>query len=482
MKISKKRLSAEIASRSFPCFAETLHPRLDPTPFHRRYYDILDRFASGRIRRLIVSIPPQHGKSTAASQLLPAYILGKNPSANIAVASYNMALASRFSRQVQRIMSEQLYKAAFPCTRLREAAARGSNYVRTAEEFDIVGTGGRLLAAGRESSLTGNTVDVFILDDLYKDAMEANSPVVRDNTWAWYNSVVKTRLHNGSQELIAFTRWHDDDLIGRIEAHEQVVELTDMEELASVPPDAWVKINFEAVKASAPSPLDPRAAGEPLWPERHSLELLRQKRQLDPFVFETMYQGHPASREGVLYKEFAVYRDLPEDTVRRGNYTDTADTGGDFLCSVCYETGRDGVIYITDVVYSRESMETTEAEVAEMLRRNHVQVARIESNNGGRGFARAVGKLVPETQVEWFHQSRNKEARILSNSAAVNRSVAMPENWQIKWKEFHNDLATYRRLYRANRRHDAPDVLSGIIETETEQYEKKKIKAFGFKS
>ena len=481
MKISKQKAAAELGRRSLCYFAGTTAPELSLTPFHLRYYAALDAFARGLVRRLIVTLPPQHGKSTGSSRLLPAFLLGLDPAKQIALASYNLALAARFSRQVQRLIASTAYRQTFPGTRLPEPEECRKGWSRTAERFDVAGSGGGLLAAGREGALTGNPVDVFILDDLYKNGLEANSPLIRDNVWEWYNSVVKTRLHNASQELIVFTRWHEDDLIGRIAQNETVRTAATPEEIAATAPDEWVRLNFEAIKTGPPTPLDPRAPGEALWPERHSAELLATKRKLDPVIFETLYQGNPATREGLLYGDkFGVYTQLPQETMRSGNYTDTADTGEDYLCSICYVTDKEGIIYITDLLYTPEPMERTETEVALMLRRNGIGTARIESNNGGRGFARAVGRLAPEVRVEWFHQSRNKEARILSNSATVGRLIRMPAHWRTRWPDFCHDIITYRRLYRANRRHDGPDVLTGIVETETETAHGKKLRAVGF--
>ena len=101
-----------------------------------------------------------------------------------------------------------------------------------------------------------------------------------------------------------------------------------------------------------------------------------------------------------------------------------------------------------------------------MLERNDIRNAYVESNNGGRGFARALQRLVPRIRVEWFHQSGNKEARILSNSATVLHNIRMPEGWQQRWAEFHQHLTTYRRLFRANRHDDAADALTGVVERE----------------
>ena len=136
--------------------------------------------------------------------------------------------------------------------------------------------------------------------------------------------------------------------------------------------------------------------GEALWEQQQGRALLEAKRRLDPLQFESMYQGHPSSREGLLYGlNFAEYDDLPHEIVRRGNYTDTADTGDDYLCSLSYAVDADGAIYITDAVYTREPMEVSEPLVAEMLLRSDTRQAAVESNNGGRGFARAVQSLAP---------------------------------------------------------------------------------------
>ena len=456
----------ESATPSFEEFALEVYPFLDMTPFHRTYYAVLQAYAEGRIRKLIVSMPPQHGKSVGATTLLPAYMLGLDPDMRIAIASYSGTLASKFNRRVQRILESREYGAIFPDTTIK-CGTKPSGYIRTSDEVEIIGRKGELISVGREGSLTGNRVDCFILDDLYKDAMEAQSPVVRENCWEWYTSVVRTRMHNASRELIVFTRWHEEDLIGRLCRTEPCRVMTSMADIDEVGKDEWLILNFEALKASPPTELDPRAEGEALWPEQQSEELLKAKRRLDPARFEAMYQGHPSSIDGMLYgNSFREYDLLPHDIVLRASYTDTADTGDDYLCSVAYAVDTDGIIYITDVVYSKEPMEHTERLVAAMFRSNDTRRAYVESNNGGRGFARALQRLSPTTAVEWFHQGGNKEARILSNSATVLHMLRMPSDWHLRWPEFYAHLTTYRRQFRANRYDDAADVLTGIVERE----------------
>ncbi len=447
-------------------FSQSVAPYIEFEEFHTNYYRVLEAFAQGRIKRLIVTMPPQHGKSLGATTLLPAYLLGLNPDLRVAIASYSASLACKFNRRVQRIIESKEYTELFPETTIKKGS-KPPNYIRTAEEVEIIGHDGSLLAVGREGSLTGNRVDCFILDDLYKDAMEANSPLVRENCLEWYTSVVRTRTHNDSSELIVFTRWHEEDLIGSICQKERWEPLLSWSQLDSTPSGTWLYLNLEAIKRTAPSEIDPREADSALWPSRQSAELLLQKRALDPLRFECMYQGHPSAREGLLYGDnFRTYSSLPSTMLRHANYTDTADTGDDYLCSICYAVSSAGEIYITDVVYTREPMEISEPLVANMLLDNRTSLSAIESNNGGRGFARAVGKLAPTVKIEWFHQSANKEARILSNSATVIQNLYMPEGWQQRWPDLAAHLTTYRRQYRSNRWHDAADVVTGIVERE----------------
>jgi len=342
-------------------------------------------------------------------------------------------------------------------------------YLRNALEFEIVNEIGGLKAVGRGGALTGSKVDIMIMDDLYKDYMEGNSPIIREGVWDWYTTVVKTRLHNNSQELIVFTRWHEEDLIGRLKELGKVKEITSIEEIPflDLKHDEWVMVNFEAIKESDSTEIDPRETGEPLWDSMHSKESLLSSKEMDVEKFNCLYQGNPESSEGLLYSRFKTYKDLPELKIIK-NYTDTADTGQDKLCSIVYGKSlaeTDKHIYIIDVLHTNKPMEVTEPQTIELLNRNNVNISKIESNNGGRGFARVVEKGV-KTVVTWFHQSNNKEARIFSNSASVNNKIVMPSDWFLRWPEFYNDVTKYKKLFKANKFDDAPDTLTGIIEEE----------------
>ena len=151
------------------------------------------------------------------------------------------------------------------------------------------------------------------------------------------------------------------------------------------------------------------------------------------------------------------------------NYTDTADTGADYLCSINYGVTFAGEAYILDVLYTKAPMEETEPATAKMLLEGGVHMVRIESNNGGRGFARSVQRILREdyrsntTVVKWFTQTKNKQARIYSHSAWVMEHIYLPEDWKNRWPEYHNAMIRYQREGK-NAHDDAPDATTGIAE------------------
>lgn len=452
----------EAARVNLLSFTKYTFQKFSATWFHDHYYRILDLFAKGKIKKLIVSVPPQHGKSQNSSIQLPAFMIGRDTELKIATVCYSATKARKFGRKTKQLMSEQSYQNCFGA---RLAGMGDSNYINTAEEMEIVGADGSLKCVGYEGGLTGDPVDVLLMDDLYKSWAESNSPVIRENVRDWYISVADTRLHNDSQQLIVFTRWNNEDLIGFIEANNDVEIITEWAQLETPNPDKWYKINFEAIKTGEPTEIDPRQQGEALWPERHGIEKLMKSRAMDPLKFECLFQGNPTSAAGLLYgSDWKTYQVLPPAIIRK-NYTDTADTGTDYLCSIDYDVCADGLAYAVDVRYTVEPMEVTEPLVAGGLLKNKVHYADVESNNGGRGFARKIQDMVyMKVAINWFHQSNNKESRIVSQAATVKQKLVFPDDWHVRWPEFYLHMTTFKRKFSANTHDDAPDTCTGIIE------------------
>ena len=426
---------------------------------------------------------PTHN-SEGSSRMLPSDILGHYPDKKIIIASYAATVAKDFNRDCQRIIDSDEYRAIFPDTVLNRSnvVTVATNYLRNSDVFEVVGHTGSLRVVGRGGSLTSKTADVIILDDLYKDAQEANSPVIREGAWDWYTKVVLTRLHNDSQQLIVFTRWHPEDIIGRIMDSEQVVEAKYWSDFDNIPPGAWVLVNYEAIKRSAPTELDDRGPGEPLWGARHSIERLEAQRAIDPVGFECLYQGNPGNAEGKLYQPFKTWVEKADwgTYVRSGCYVDVADEGSDFLASISYDIYKSAntawneskkrwepILYalVTDIILTDEGTDVTAVTVPRQINENGVQKAWIEANNGGSQFEKTVKKKVRALTVP-FYQGANKESRIVSNAPFVNQSVIMPFGWQERFPKAYAHLVGFLRAFAANKHDDLEDALTGVYEKE----------------
>lgn len=260
--------------------------------FHKYIADCCQQLFEGVIQNLMVFMPPQHGKSEIISRNFPAWALGRNPDLKIVGTSYSANLAEQFSRSIQRIMDSKEYHDIFPDTFLNGSNVRTDTrgYLRNVDIFETVGHKGFYKAVGVGGSLTGTPVDIAIIDDPVKDAMEAYSVTYRERVWDWYTSVLLTRLHNQSRQLFIMTRWHDDDLAGRILKKE---------------PERWTVLRIPAIRETVNdgNAFDVRAEGEALWPERHSLARLEDVRRRSPRFFSALYQQRPTIEGGNIIKE-----------------------------------------------------------------------------------------------------------------------------------------------------------------------------------
>ena len=454
-----------VSQENLLSFTRHTLPAFAPAPFHLAYYEVLTRFAMGEIKKLMITMPPQHGKSEGATRRLPAFVLGQDPDKRIAIVSYNAIKARKFNRELQRIMDDDRYYELFPQTLLagqasyQEQGRRSRNYARNSDECEIVGCQGSFKTIGVGGSLTGEPVDMLIMDDLYKDASSAWSPVIRQNVADWYDTVASTRLHNDSQQLLVFTRWHMEDLAGRLLEQEGIYDPIEN-------PQGWLLVSFPAIQNRPPSEQDPRAEGEPLWPERHSLDKLLEIKGRSPTVFESLYQQNPQPSQGLMYEEFTCYTDLPSRSYSVA-YIDAADSGADYLCALFYKEAEDGN-YITDVLYTKDPMEVTETTLTYMLQQHQVERCHIESNNGGNLFVSNLQQRSWDmgnrlTRFNPFHQNQNKTARIFAASASVQKLIKMPLDWKKRFPKFARDLTGYLRV-GTNAHDDAPDALTGTIE------------------
>lgn len=292
-KLELERLLLKMdAPDMFYKFIPYVNPLYQGQWFHKVIADHCQMLLEGKIRNLMVFVPPQHGKSEIVSRNFPAWALGRNPDLKIVGTSYSASLAGQFSRAIQRTIDTPGYQAIFPGTYLNGSKVRTDTrgYLRNVDVFETVGHRGFYKAVGVGGSLTGTPVDIAIIDDPVKDAMEAYSPVYRERVWDWYASVLLTRLHNESRQLFIMTRWHEDDLAGRILRKE---------------PEKWTVLSIPGIRERMDdgNDPDPRKVGEALWPERHSLERLLDQQRRSPRFFSALYQQHPTIEGGNIIKE-----------------------------------------------------------------------------------------------------------------------------------------------------------------------------------
>lgn len=190
---------------------------------HKEICDELDRFlqdvADKKSPRLIITMPPRSGKSELVSRRFPAFALGRNPDLQIIATSYSSDLSQRFNRDVQRVIDDEKYFELFPKTKLNNSRVRTDSrgsYIRTSDLFEIVGHAGAYRSCGVGGGITGQGADILIIDDPIKDRAQAGSKTIRDSIWDWYTSTAYTRLSPGGGVIVMATRWHTDDLIGRL--------------------------------------------------------------------------------------------------------------------------------------------------------------------------------------------------------------------------------------------------------------------------
>ncbi len=250
--------------------------------------------------------PSRHGKSETVSRRFPAYALGRDPDAQIIACSYNAGLAADMNRDVQRIIDSEEYQLLFPETRLFGKNIRtiaSGSWLRNSDVFEIVGRQGKYIGAGVGCGIVGKGFRYGIIDDPIKSRREAESETYRKHIWDWYISDFYTRRENDDAGiLLTVTRWHEDDLAGRL--------LKQARENPSLP--QWTVIRFPAVcEEEDVHPDDPRQVGQALWPRLFDEKALADTRELvGPRDWASMYQQRPSPAEGSVFKKatFATSR------------------------------------------------------------------------------------------------------------------------------------------------------------------------------
>ena len=300
-----------------------------------RHLAVLNRHlmavATGSISRLLITMPPRHGKSVLTSQYFPAWYLGINPDHRVILSSYEADFASSWGRKCRDVLEQ--HGDRFGVSVRSDSSA--------ADRWDIAGHPGGMNTAGAGGAITGRGANLFVIDDPVKNAEEAASPTYRAKTWEWYTSTAYTRLEPDASIVLIQTRWHMDDLAGRIL------------EQAKQGGEKWTVLNMPALDAE----------GNALWPERFNAERLAQiRRTIGERWFAALYQQNPIPMEGNMFKRewFAIVDAAPAD-LRNVRYWDLAGTEAkpgkdpDWTVGILMGKTDEGTFYVSDMRRARST-------------------------------------------------------------------------------------------------------------------------------
>lgn len=322
--VASELLRRTDATERLIAFTEYTNPSYVPAGHHRQIAEKLEAVERGEIDRLMIFMPPRHGKSELASRRFPAWYLGRNPARQIIAASYNSDLATDFGREVRNIVDSPEYGLLFD-VRLREDS-------RAADRWNTDG-GGAYVAAGVGTAVTGRGAHILLIDDPLKDREEADSELKRQRVWDWYTSTAYTRLMPGGAVIVIQTRWHEDDLAGRLLQQQ------------AAGGDQWEVLELPAINRD----------GKALWPEWYDEKTLERIRNaIGPRDWSALYQQSPAPEEGDYFKAewLRPYDRLPDLKTLRvyggSDYAVTAD-GGDYTVHAVVGLDPDGRMYLLDL-------------------------------------------------------------------------------------------------------------------------------------
>ena len=246
---------------------------------------ILHDVEAGITRRVIVTMPPRHGKSMLDSQYFPAWFMGRNPEKFVIIATYGQDLATDFGRKVRDQVQDPLFGLTFPGCKMNSDTTAAHRFTTTA--------GGEYYAVGFGGPVTGRGAHLFLIDDPIKGREEADSEVVRNKINEWYGAVAYTRMMPNASIVILMTRWHEEDLVGFVTKNH--------------PHENWEIIDFPAILDEGTD------QEEALWPERYPLEVLHTIKATLPFYdWSCLYQQNPVPKEGNIIREEWLSRGLPD--------------------------------------------------------------------------------------------------------------------------------------------------------------------------
>lgn len=411
-----------LAAADLACYSMLVYPSFDLSRHVEVLVERLEAVERGQSRRLIVTMPPRHGKSLTASQLFPSWYLGRHPERSVICATYGQDLSDDFGRRVRNLLSDPLHADIFPACRL----AGDSTSLR---RFDTR-AGGSYYAVGRGGPITGRGAHLLVIDDPLKDREEAHSETIRRALHEWFGSVAFTRLAPDAACVIIATRWHEDDLAGWL--------------LREHAEEGWEVLSLPAI-AEVDEPF--RKAGEALWPERYPLEALESiRRQMGSAAFASLYQGRPSAATGAIFKRewFRSYGEPPAAFKQIVQSWDTAfKTGSENDYSVCTTWGvTDNGYYLLSLWRGRVEFPELKRKLAEQAEAWNPHAILVEDKASGQSLIQEL-KLATRFPVLAVKVDSDKRTRAEAVTPLFESGrVFLPQS--ASWlNDFQDELASF---------------------------------------
>lgn len=392
-----------------------------------------DDVAAGLSPRLMLFMPPRHGKSFICSERFPTWHLGRHPDHQIIATSYGSSLAETFSKRALGLFETDFYKETFPGVELTKSSVSHwfvQKYkIRDGQKVPVGNEGG-YRPAGVGGGIGGLGANLLIVDDPIKDQKDADSETMRENVWDWYTSTAYSRLMPGGGVIVITTRWHWDDLAGRL-----------LSEAKKGEGDQWEVVSYPAI-ATKKEPF--REIGEALHPERYPIDRLLAIKKVQQFKFEALYQQTPTQREGTIFKveRIQVIDHCPAKRMRTCRYWDKAGTegGGAYTAGVKMSVLENGSVLIEHAVrgqWSAFNREKTLKDIATTDGRGVIILVEQEPGSGGKESAESTVKNLVGWVVRLDRPSGDKAARAdpLSSQIEAGNVYMLRGDWNHDYKE-----------------------------------------------
>lgn len=399
------------ARNNLLAYACTMNPNYQMPAHLVKIAKLLHEVESGKAKRVILTIPPRHGKSWLCSNYFPAWYLGRNPEKYLITATYGQELCDDFGRQVRNQFKDPLFQQIFPESKIR-SDSQAANRFSTNQD-------GTYFSIGAGGAITGRGAHLFLIDDPIKNREDAESETMRRKLKEWYTSVAYTRLMPNGSIFVIGTRWRDDDLIGWLlkeHAHEK-----------------WKVINLAAIDES----------GKPLWPSAYPLPALEKiKQTIGRYDWNSLYQQQPISKDTLVfnYEKITGYDTLPQMSLIV-TACDPAISKNTKACNTAFCTigmGEDGFIYDLETVADQWGFFETLEQAKNILSRQRSSYLGVESNQYQQALVEACTRYFPTVQVVSLQAIKDKFMRAKTVSHLIEKGLFRTNN-----KELLNEIKNF---------------------------------------